>query len=97
MSKGWSKGSSSQWRRVRSFVLARDGWACRRCGVGVHPRCCALGCPACGEVHHVDGVVSGHNVERCVTLCVSCHRRQAVSAESPASFGVVNGVHRLLR
>lgn len=34
---------------------------------------------------------------RCVTLCVSCHRRQAVSAESPASFQVVNGVHGFLR
>jgi len=68
-----------------------------KCKRGVHPRCCATGCPRCAEVHHVDGVGSGHNVERCVTLCVSCHRRQAVVAESPASFQVVNGVHGFLR
>lgn len=28
MSKGWAKGSSRAWRRVRALVLARDGHRC---------------------------------------------------------------------
>lgn len=29
MSRGWAKGSTTAWRRVRALVLARDGNRCR--------------------------------------------------------------------
>lgn len=29
MSAAWSGGSTRAWRRLRAFVLDRDGWACR--------------------------------------------------------------------
>jgi hypothetical protein len=29
MSRAWSGGSTRAWRRLRLFVLNRDGWACQ--------------------------------------------------------------------
>lgn len=30
MSASWSGGSTRSWRRLRRFVLERDGWSCQR-------------------------------------------------------------------
>lgn len=32
MSKGWKNGSTKGWRKIRERILARDGYACQRCG-----------------------------------------------------------------
>lgn len=29
MSTGWAGGSTRAWRRLRAFVLERDGWRCQ--------------------------------------------------------------------
>jgi hypothetical protein len=29
VSRAWAGGSTRAWRRLRSYVLARDGWRCR--------------------------------------------------------------------
>lgn len=46
MSAGWALGSTTRWRRIRAYVLARDGYVCR------------IGAAGCVELAtHVDHIV----------------------------------------
>jgi 5-methylcytosine-specific restriction endonuclease McrA len=69
-SRSWHERGAA---RVREQVLARDGYACTRCGAGERL-----------QVHHIvparaDGATT---MENCVTLCFDCHI--AVEAEKRA-------------
>ena len=57
-------GSTRRWRRLRAFVLQRDGGRCVRCGSRVRLEC-----------HHVVPLASGGRDEpaNCRTHCVDCH------------------------
>ena len=58
-------GSTRKWRRLRAFVLRRDGGKCQRCGGG----------GAKLECHHViPRTAGGLDVpSNCRTLCLTCH------------------------
>lgn len=60
------RGSTREWRRIRSEVLARDGFACHYCGG-----------PA-SEVDHVLPVSRGGNdaLGNLVAACLPCNRRK---------------------
>ena len=57
-------GSTRKWRRLRAFVLRRDGGKCQRCGGKVKLEC-----------HHViPRTAGGLDVpSNCRILCVACH------------------------
>ena len=58
-------GSTRRWRKLRAFVLSRDGKRCVRCG----GRDGGLQC------HHVIPRTAGglDTPSNCRTLCVTCH------------------------
>jgi 5-methylcytosine-specific restriction endonuclease McrA len=65
--KGWAgKGSTRQWRKLRSHVLRRDGYVCRL----RHPGCTHVA----DQVHHIAGKVMGDNPALLVAACHSCNR-----------------------
>lgn len=37
MSKPWQGGSTRAHRKARAYVLERDGWTCRLCGLPIDP------------------------------------------------------------
>lgn len=72
--------NSSEWRRIREWVLIRDLYTCQRCSRLVGGK---------GEAHvdHIDGD-SGNNPEdgsNWQTLCVPCH--SAKTAAEDGGFG----------
>lgn len=70
-------GSTSQWRRLRDAVIARDGTTCRRCHRVTHRnRCTRRGCTLCLEVHHLDGAQgdpANTPMHRLTVLCRGCN------------------------
>jgi hypothetical protein len=66
MSKGWAKGSTRAWRRIRALVLARDGYRCRlRLDVCTHRATCA---------HHTLGKArTGDDPRYLVAACAPCN------------------------
>lgn len=54
MSKGWSGGSTRSHRKVRAFVLERDGWICRLCNEPIDPEV-AWPDPLSATAHHTLG------------------------------------------
>ena len=58
------KGSTRRWRRLRSYVLARDGGRCQRCGGKEKLEC-----------HHVVPSAAGGSdtPSNLRTICVLCH------------------------
>jgi|SRR3954462_9861986 len=88
MSKGWSGGSTRQWRRVRALVLTRDaaaGWGCRAhedgwCDPpGVDPHTCT-GRPT--HAHHTRGKRHGDDPQHIVASCGPCNL--AIGEPDPA-------------
>ena len=57
-------GSTRRWRKLRAFVLRRDGEKCQRCGGNKKLEC-----------HHViPRTAGGLDVpSNCRTICVICH------------------------
>ena len=67
MSGGWGNGSTRAWRKIRLFVLNRDGWTCRLAIPGV----CAV---KANCVHHTLGrAVTGDNPAFLVAACTPCN------------------------
>jgi hypothetical protein len=67
MSRSWVGGSTRRWRRVRAFVLARDGYVCqvRIPGVCTQRATC---------VHHVYGrAATGDDERYLVASCSGCN------------------------
>lgn len=66
MSRGWSGGSTTAWRKIRAEVLARDGHRCQLrltgcVGVATH-------------AHHTLGrAVTGDDPARIVAACEPCN------------------------
>lgn len=75
MSKSWAGGSTRAWRKVREFVLARDGYQCQVRLPGCSGRAPLTGGPGvAGHAHHTLGrEVSGDDVRWIVAACVSCN------------------------
>ena len=75
MSRGWAGGSTRQWRKIRAYVLARDGHVCRthaegHCA-GAPPHTC-LGVAT--QAHHLDGKQHGDDPARLRAACQPCNR-----------------------
>ena len=66
MSRGWAGGSTRRWRKIRAYVLARDGHVCQ------------LRMPGClgtaTDAHHIDGRAYGDNPDRITAACGPCNR-----------------------
>lgn len=83
MSKGWQGGSTRRWRKLRAYILRRDGHTCR---MPTHPEVQALAqqrrinltkiCTTTAtHAHHLDGVKAGLICppNRLVAACASCN------------------------
>lgn len=84
MSKAWAGGSTRAWRRVRAFVLGRDG---QRCQVGPQRRArgerdvCTV---VATQGHHLDGKAAGDDPNRVVASCGPCNLAEGdVTARDP--------------
>lgn len=80
MSDAWRGGSTTAWRKVRAFVLARDaaaGWRCRAHDQGWCARAAASAhtCTSNPTVaHHTLGrAVSGDDPAHIVASCAACN------------------------
>lgn len=71
MSRAWSKGSTSRWRKIRAAVLADNLTANGgRCAVALAGTCTGLAT----EVHHVLGRnVSGDDPRYLQATCKACN------------------------
>lgn len=81
----WAKGSTREWRRLRSFVLSRDGYRCRahvdgwcaRSGNTNEHTCtvhATLSGPHAGHAHHTKGrAVTGDDPLFIVAACKACN------------------------
>ena len=66
MSNKWANGSSAEWRKVRAFVLTRDGYRCRLRLEGCTERAT--------HVHHTgDRRITGDNPDHLVASCAHCN------------------------
>lgn len=69
MSKAWSKGSTTAWRRVRAVVLERDSFKCQL----RIPTVCTT---AATEVHHtLPRAVAGDDPRYLLASCRPCNLR----------------------
>lgn len=68
-----ARGSTRAWRRLREFILSRDGRRCVRCGSLRYL-----------TVHHIDLNPRNDNEENLVTLCEDCHKLKHKEAEGVA-------------
>jgi 5-methylcytosine-specific restriction endonuclease McrA len=67
VSRNWASGSTRAWRKIRAYVLARDGHRCQ------------LKLPGCSvtatHVHHTrDWALVGDNPAQLVAACVFCNQ-----------------------
>ena len=77
MSLSWKGGSTRAWRRLRAWVLARDGYRCRLRVPGV-----CTGRATC--VHHTLGKrVTGDDPRYLVAACTQCNLKVGDPARSP--------------
>lgn len=64
--------SNPQYKKLRSDVFQRDGWACQTCGIRGNETGGYL------EVHHIKSWAKypklRFDVNNCVTLCRECHK-----------------------
>ena len=66
MSRAWAKGSTPAWRRIRAYVLARDGY---RCQLKLD------GCTTTAtQAHHtIARETAGDNPTHIVATCRNCN------------------------
>jgi hypothetical protein len=69
MSEGWAGGSTRAWRRVRAFVLARDG---HRCRIRLEGVCVGVATHA----HHTRGKAYGDDPRFIVAACAPCNLKK---------------------
>lgn len=78
MSYSWKGGSTSQWRKTRAVVLARDGYRCQIRLPGV----CT---DKATQVHHTQGrSVTGDDPRYLVASCRECNLK--IGDPTKASF-----------
>lgn len=70
MSRSWAKGSTTAWRKLRAFVLERDGYLCQLRLPG-----CTVAAPLRGgHVHHTLGrELTGDDPDHMVAACRHCN------------------------
>lgn len=88
MSREWAGGSTRRWRRIRPYILQRDGGRCRAhadgwCDqAGARPHTCSVrvqdhtpGQPDSYEAHHTQGkAVTGDDPRHIVAACRACNQ-----------------------
>lgn len=68
MSKGWTGGSTTRWRKLRLLVLSRDAYQCtaRLPGICTHDAT---------QVHHIHGkAVTGDDPAYLTSTCAPCNQ-----------------------
>ena len=67
MSTGWRGGSTRRYRRIRAYVLERDGWRCQLQIPGI--------CTGRAEhAHHTRGrTMTGDDPAHMVAACAACN------------------------
>lgn len=77
MSRTWARGSTTAWRKLRAFVLERDGYTCQ---IRLHGVCIgsaplhAIGDTPAGHAHHTLGrSVTGDDPDHIVAACAPCN------------------------
>lgn len=78
MSNAWRKGSTRRWRRLRAYVLMRDGYRCRmgdpRHPIGKTQPRSAQCTGRATHVHHTLGrAATGDDVRYLVASCPTCN------------------------
>jgi hypothetical protein len=77
VSRAWAGGSTRAWRRLRLWVLDRDGWRCRLRIAGV-----CTDVATC--VHHTLGrAVTGDDPAYLVASCDPCNKHVGDPARKP--------------
>jgi 5-methylcytosine-specific restriction endonuclease McrA len=72
MSKAWSKGSTTQWRKLRAAVLTENQRTNGgRCVLALPGVCTGVA----DQVHHVAGKAAGDDRRLLVACCAACNRR----------------------
>jgi hypothetical protein len=72
MSRGWSGGSTTRWRKLRAAVLRANALENGgRCNLGI-PGVCTR---TAEEVHHVEGKANGDAAAGLMAVCAACNRR----------------------
>lgn len=86
MSRSWRNGSTSAHRRLRAYILSRDGYICRLAYPGVwvtkhgkEYKCLGIA----NSVHHLDGKAQGDNPDRMVAACMPCNLRAGDPQQQP--------------
>lgn len=73
MSKSWAKGSTTAWRKIRAYVLQRDGYRCQLRLPGCTIRAELSGAHR-GHAHHTVGrEITGDDPAHIVAACESCN------------------------
>lgn len=83
MSSAWAAGSTPAWRRLRLWVLTRDGWTCQLCGEPIDPTLRGGGRrphPMSASVHHTLGRDATGDDPR---YLVAAHRRCNLAVGEP--------------
>lgn len=65
MSRSWAKGSTAKGRKIRLYVLQRDGWLCQ-----LQLEHCTT---KATDAHHLDGKRAGDHPARMVAACAWCN------------------------
>lgn len=84
MSKAWSRGSTSSWRRLRRYVLERDQWQCQlRLDVCTAPNPDDLRHQT-PHVHHTHGrAITGDDPAHLAATCQPCNLKAGDPTRHP--------------
>jgi len=79
---GWEGGGTRAWRKVRAYVLDRDGWRCRLCGLPIS-RAIKYPHPKSASVHHTRGKRNGDDPKDLVATHLDCNQNAGTITATP--------------
>lgn len=69
--------AGNRWHKLRSYIIDRDNFMCRICGVGVEGKL---------NVHHINHDATDNTPRNLVTLCSECHKAIHMEGYQPALY-----------